>query len=108
MVRDEFVARHRKRKHSWNPYTSEVQRFSIYPRIRTDTGDNTVRAGETITVSIREVDEKGRGVASYRGKKVIVYNASLGSTVKARIVKVSGDTLFAEIIETLKESDTEY
>ena len=108
MERDEFVARHRKRKHSWNPYTSEVQRFSIYPRVQTDTGENVVKTGEILTLSIKEVDEKGRGIASYRGKKVVVYNASLGSTVKARVVKVVGDTVYAEIMETLKETDTEY
>lgn len=108
MVRDEFVARHRKRKHSWNPYTSEVQRFSIYPKIKTDHETSNVRIGETITVSIKEVDEKGRGITSYRGKKVVIYNASLGSTVKAKVVKIVGDTVFAEIIKTLRESDTEY
>ncbi len=108
MVRDEFVARHKMRKHSWNPYTSEVQRFSIYPRIQTDRGDNVVRVGEVIMLSINDVDEKGRGIASYHGRKVIVYNASLGSRVKAKVVKIAGPTIYAEIIETIKDSDIEY
>ncbi len=102
------MARHRKRKHSWNPYTSEVQRFSIYPRVNTNVGGDSIRVGDTITVSIREVDEKGRGIASYRGKRVVVYNASLGSMVKARVVRIAGDTVYAEIVETVKESDVEY
>ncbi len=101
------MARHKARKHRWNPYTSEVQRFSVYPRIRVPREEG-VRVGETITISIRDVDEKGRGIASYRGKTVIVYNASLGSKVKARVVKVVGDTIYAEITETLTDSDVEY
>jgi predicted RNA-binding protein with TRAM domain len=107
-VRDEFVARHRKRKHSWNTYTSEVQRFSIYTRVKSGIDNEVVRVGNIITLSIKEVDEKGRGIASYRGRRVIVYNASLGSTVKAKVVKTVGDTVYAEIIDTLRESDTEY
>jgi predicted RNA-binding protein with TRAM domain len=101
------VARHKARKHRWNPYTSEVQGFSVYPRIQVPREEG-VKPGDTITVSIRDVDEKGRGIASYRGKTVIVYNASLGSRVKARVVKVTGDTIYAEITETLTDSDVEY
>jgi len=100
------VKQQRRRKHSWNPYTSEVQRFSIYPQIVTS--EDLVKEGDIITLSIREVDEKGRGIANYKGKTVIVYNASLGSTVKARVSKILGDVIYAEIVETLKESDVEY
>lgn len=107
MERDEYVARHRARKHRWNPYTSEVQRFSVYPRIQVPR-EERIGIGEEITVTIRDVDEKGRGIASYRGKTVIVYNASLGSKVKAKIVKETGDTLYAEIVKTLTDSDVEY
>ncbi len=101
------MARHKARKHRWNPYTSEVQRFSVYPRIQVPR-EEQLKPGDEITVSIRDVDEKGRGIASYRGKTVIVYNASLGSRVKARIVKIAGDTVYAEIKETLSDSDVEY
>lgn len=107
MERDDFVARHKARKHRWNPYTSEVQRFSVYPRIQTPR-EEVVRVGETLTVSIKDVDEKGRGIASYRGKQVIVYNASLGSKVRVKAVKIVGDTIYAQIVETLSEADTEY
>jgi len=106
-VRDEFVTRHKMRKHSWDPYTSEVQRFSIYPKIQTPSGDE-IRVGDVLTLSINEVDEKGRGLANYRGRRVIVYNASLGSRVKARVVKIAGDDIYAQIVETLSESNVEY
>lgn len=101
------MARHKARKHRWNPYTSEVQRFSVYPRIQVPREEG-VKPGDVITVSIRDVDERGRGIASYRGKTVIVYNASLGSRVKARVVKITGNTIYAEITETLTDSDVEY
>lgn len=101
------MVRQRKRKHSWNPYTSEVQRFSVYPKISVGSEDS-VKVGDTIVVSIDEVDERGRGYASYKGRRVIVYNASLGSTVRARVVKVSQESVLAETIETLSESSVEY
>jgi len=100
------VRQQRRRKHSWNPYTSEVQRFSIYPQITVS--EDAVKEGDVITLSVKEVDDRGRGIASYKGKKVVVYNASLGSTVKARVIRVAGDTVYAEIVETVKESDEEY
>jgi len=96
------------RKHKWNPYTSEVQRFSIYPRIQGSSDDMGVKPGDIITLSIRNVDGKGYGVAMYRGKRILVYNASLGSRVKARVTKLVGDIIYAEPIETIKESDVEY
>jgi predicted RNA-binding protein with TRAM domain len=107
IVRDEFVARHKARKHRWNPYTSEVQRFSVYPRIQVPSEEG-IRVGDEFIVSINNVDEKGRGIASYRGKRVIVYNASLGSKVRVKAVKIAGDTVYAQIVKTLSEADTEY
>ncbi|MCD6300904.1 MAG: deoxyribonuclease, partial [Staphylothermus sp.] len=85
------MARHKARKHKWNPYTSEVQRYSVYPRIQAPKEEG-VKAGDIFTVSIRDVNEKGQGIANYRNKRVIVYNASLGSKVKVKAVKVLGDT----------------
>lgn len=101
------MTRQRRRKpHSWDPYTSEVQRFSIYPKLNIDSSD--LKIGDVITLSINEVDEKGRGLANYRGRRVVVYNASLGSVVKARIVKVTQDAVYAEIIETISETNVDY
>ncbi len=107
MVRDVFVARHKARKHRWNPYTSEVQRFSVYPRIQTPQEEG-IKVGDEFVVTINDVDEKGRGITSYRGRQVIVYNASLGSKVKVRAVKIIGDIIYAQIVKTLSEADTEY
>ncbi len=101
------MARHRARKHRWNPYTSEVQRFSVYPRIQVPK-EKSIRIGEEFVVKINDVDEKGRGIARYQGHQVIVYDASLGSKVRVKAVRKIGDTIYAEIVETLSETDTEY
>jgi len=102
------LARHRKRKHSWNPYTSEIQRLSIYPRVQVPRDENRLRKGDVIEIVVNDMDDKGRGVASYRGYKVIVYNASVGSKVRVKITKVVGETAFAEITDTISESSIEY
>lgn len=102
------MARHRKRKHSWNPYTSEIQRLSIYPKIQVPEDTNKPKVGDVVEVVISDMDGKGRGIADYRGYKVLVYNASIGSRVKARIIKVAGDNIYAKVLETLDESTVEY
>lgn len=102
------MARHRKRKHSWNPYTSEIRRLSIYPRIQTPRDENRLKRGMEIEVYINNIDERGNGIANYRGYRIIVYNASVGSKVRIRINKISGDTAYAEIVRTISESSVEY
>ena len=101
------MTRQRMRKHSWDPYTSEIQRFSIYPRVKTEE-QTGLKTGDIVTLNIKEVDDKGRGLAVYKGLKIIVYNANPGSTVKARIVKITGDTAYAEIIDTINDMNVEY
>ncbi|MEM0378390.1 MAG: deoxyribonuclease [Thermosphaera sp.] len=96
-----------QKKHSWNPYTSDVQRFSIYPRIQ-QPKDDALKPGMTLTVNISDVDQRGNGVVPYRDSKIIVYGASLGSKVKVRVSRVVGDTAYAEIVETLSEADETY
>ncbi|MFZ8783313.1 MAG: TRAM domain-containing protein [Desulfurococcaceae archaeon] len=98
------MSRDRNRK---DPYNIDVYRYSIYPRIRYEDG-NEIRAGRQLVLDIYDVDEKGRGVASYRGKKIIVPNAMLGSKVRVRIVKVEKDYAIAHIVSILRETDNVY
>ncbi len=102
------LARHRKRKHSWNPYTSEIRRLSIYPQVRAPRDEFRLRRGMELELYINNIDDRGNGIASYRNYKIIVYNATVGSRVKARIVKVVGDTAYAEVVSTISESSVEY
>ncbi len=102
------MARHRRRKHSWNPYTSEVRRLSIYPDMRGPREEKPLKPGDVVEVLVNNMDERGRGVAGYRGMRIIVFNSSVGSKYRVKIVRVSGDTAYAEIMETLSESAIEY
>ncbi len=102
------LARHKKRKHSWNPYTSEIQRLSIYPRVRASGDEFRLKPGMEITVVINDMGDRGQGIASYRGYKVYIYNASVGSKVRVRITRVQGSRAYGEIVETLSESSIEY
>ncbi|RLG83478.1 MAG: deoxyribonuclease [Thermoprotei archaeon] len=102
------MARHKKRKHSWNPYTSEIQRLSIYPRVQVPKEDDTPKTGEIIEVFISGMDDKGRGIGYFKGRKIIVRNASVGSKVRVRITHVGKDVMFGEIIKTVSESSVEY
>ncbi len=107
MVERDTVVSRQQKKHSWNPYTSDVQRFSIYPRIQAPQEDS-LKPGRILTVEIGDVDKHGNGVVNYKGTRIIVYNASLGSKVRIRITRVNGDTAYGEILETLSEADERY
>ncbi|WP_448579091.1 TRAM domain-containing protein [Thermosphaera sp.] len=96
-----------QKKHSWNPYTSDVQRFSIYPRIQ-QPKDDSLKPGMILTLNINDMDQRGNGIVSLKDTKIIIYGASLGSKVKVKISRVVGDTAYAEIIETLSEADETY
>ena len=98
------MSRDRNRK---DPYNIDVYRYSIYPKIRYEDG-NEIKVGHQLVLDIYDVDEKGRGVASYKGKKIIVPNAMLGSKVCVRIVKVEKDYAIAHIVSILRETDNVY
>lgn len=102
------MARHRKRKHSWNPYTSEIQRLSIYPRVKSGYEEFRLKPGMEVVVVINNVDDRGYGVAGYRGYRLHVYNASVGSKVRVRITRVQGSNAYGEIVETISESSIGY
>ena len=101
------MARHRRRKHSWSPYFSEVKKYSIYPSYRYEEPDK-IRPGDVIEVLVRDLDDKGRGIGVYRGKKIILYGGSVGSIVKARVSYISGDIIYAKIIKVLSDSGVGY
>ncbi|WP_440059687.1 TRAM domain-containing protein [Thermogladius sp. 4427co] len=99
--------KHKNRKHSWTPYTSDIQRFSVYPQIQKPRED-TIQTGSVVTLDISGVDDKGNGIAVYKNIKVIVKNASLGSRVQAKITRVGDGIAIAEVVRVLKDSYVEY
>lgn len=100
------VSRYNK-KNSWDPYTSNLQRLSVYPPIKTQ-DHHTLRVGEIITVEVYDINERGQGVVYYKGKKVIIPNATSGSKVKVKISRVQDDIAIAHIVDVVSESDTTY
>lgn len=101
------MARNNDKKNNWSPYTSSVHRYSIYPSIRT-VEERALRVGDVITIDIFDVDEKGNGVVQYGDKKIIIPNATSGSKVKVKIVRIQGDIAMGHVIKILSESNSDY
>ena len=90
------------------PYISDVYKYSIYPRIKYDDPSSDINIGQQIVVDIYDVDDKGRGVVVYKGRKIIVPNAPLGSRVRVKVVRVERDFAVANITGILREADNTY
>ncbi len=58
-----------------------------------------------IEVKIEELDEKGRGIGEYKGKKVYVYFALPNDVVRAKIFRKRKKFLVGEVLEVISESD---
>ncbi|MEM4718178.1 MAG: TRAM domain-containing protein [Desulfurococcaceae archaeon] len=101
------MSRNSNKRQNWNPYISSIQKYSIYPSIKTMEEKN-LKVGDIITIDIYDVDEKGNGVVSYGDKKIVVPNATSGSKVKVKIIKLQGDVAFGHVIKVLSESNTGY
>jgi predicted RNA-binding protein with TRAM domain len=102
-----YVSRNNNKKHNWNPYTSSVQRFSIYPTIKASE-DTSLRVGDVLTVDIYDIDDKGNGVVHRGDKRIIIPNATSGSKVKVKIIKIQGDIAIGHVVKVLSESNSEY
>ncbi|MEM4675538.1 MAG: TRAM domain-containing protein, partial [Nitrososphaerota archaeon] len=100
------VSRYNK-KNKWNPYTSNIQRFSIYPPIKTQERP-IIKVGDTLTVEVYDINEKGQGVVYYKDKKIIIPNATSGSRVKVKVFKVQEDVVIAHVVDVVSESNTGY
>jgi predicted RNA-binding protein with TRAM domain len=58
-----------------------------------------VEIGEELEVDISELSAKEEGVAKVQGLVIYVPNAKLGAHVKIKIIRISGQTSHAEIID---------
>ncbi len=91
----------RYRRYS-NPYSVDVQRFSIYHREKQGS-KRTIQVGDEVNVTISEMDELGRGVVYYHGTRVVVPKAVPGEKVRIRITRINGDTAQATVIKRIAE-----
>lgn len=91
-----------------NAYSVDVYRYSIYPKIKYESHDDDIRIGQQLVLDIYDIDDKGRGVVVYKGKKVIIPNAMLGSRVRVKIVRIERDYAVAHIVNVIRETDSLY
>ncbi len=91
----------RYRRYS-NPYSVDVQRFSIYHREKQGS-KRAIQVGDEVNVTINEMDELGRGVVYYHGTKIAVPKAVPGEKVRIRITRINGDTAQATVIKRIAE-----
>ncbi len=85
-------------------YTRDYSRWSVYPKIPRpeEFQRKKITPGTIVSIEIRDIDEKGRGVAFYNNMKIKVNGGgTVGDRVKAKIVHVKGDEAIADIIEWL-------
>ena len=59
--------------------------------------------GDEFTITVKEMDNNGRGIGFRNGKKVIIPRAVPGEKIRIRIVKVDQENAYAAVIERLEE-----
>jgi len=89
----------RYKKYS-NPYSIDIQRYSIYnpPRKRRE-----LQVGDEFVTLVEEMDNEGRGISHKYNKRIIIPRAVLGERVRVRVVKVLGDEVYVAVSERLAE-----
>jgi len=91
----------RYRRYS-NPYSVDVQRFSIYHR--EERGPRrSLQVGDEVNVMVNEMDDLGRGIVHYRGIRIIVPKAVPGEKVRIRITRIDGNIAQATVIKRIAE-----
>jgi len=106
------MSRRKGRKNKKGVYSVDVQKYSIYPRIpkpeEYKPSGSELKPGDIITVDVTDIDNKGRGIANYRGYRVLVLGqATVGDRVKVKIEKVMDNTVIASIL-SMGKSEVEY
>jgi predicted RNA-binding protein with TRAM domain len=101
-----YVARERGKK-NWTPYSSDIRRLSIYPSIRGH-DEKHLKVGDVVVVNVYDIDDKGNGVVNYSGFRIVIPNATSGSRVRVKIVKIQGNVAIGHIVGVLSESSAEY
>jgi len=106
------MSRRKNRKSRKEVYSVDVQKYSIYPRIpkpdEYKPNGSELRPGSTLVVDIVDVDDKDRGIASYKGYRILVLGqATVGDRVKVRIERIIGNTVIASIL-SMGKSRIEY
>ncbi len=94
------MARYKRRR---EVYKRDIHSYSIYPRIHVSRDDSPIRVNGIYTVTIRDVNEKGQGVAKLGNYTIYVYDATVGDKVKIKIVSINrnGEKAVGRVLEWL-------
>ncbi len=85
-----------------NPYSVDVQRYSIYG-IRPSRNRSIIQPGDEFVIVVDDMDSEGRGIARRGNYKILVPRAVPGEKVRVRVVKVIDREAQVSVIERLAE-----
>ncbi len=86
-----------------NPYSIDIQRYSIYGNKQQSNRDKKPQIGDEFVITIKDMDADARGVSFRKGYKIIVPRAVTGEKVRVRVTKINGNVIHASVIERLEE-----
>ena len=70
-------------------------------------GDLDLKEGSELDVEINELGRKGDGIVTRGDYKVIIPGVKLYNRFRVKIVKLKGNSAFAEVVRKLDEEKTE-
>lgn len=80
------------------PYNVDLKRLSIYSTLNQDVGKNILSVGDEVDVTIKYIDDDGRGVGFYKDYKILVPKGFMDERVRVKIVKVLDNALLGVIV----------
>ncbi len=90
----------RYRRYS-NPYSIDIQRYSIYHR--REERRKALSVGDEFVVTIEDMDSSGCGIARKYGYTLVVPKAVPGEKVVVRVIRVKGREARVSVIKRLAE-----
>ena len=101
-----MVNRRHKQSEKEDLYRTDFHRLSSYPTYRDMNDRKILNQGDLIKVTIGDMDETGRGLASYKNYKVFVKGEVFpGDKVNVRIESIRGNTIVG-IVENVEERNS--
>lgn len=80
------------------PYNVDLKRLSIYNALDRDVGKNILSIGDEVDITIKYIDDDGRGVGFYRGYKILVPKGFMDEKVRVKIVKILDNALLGVVV----------
>ena len=87
-----------------NVYNIDVKRYSIYGEKGGTSNKDLLSIGDEINILIKEMDNDGRGIGFYKGRKIIVPKGLINEKVRVRIIKVINGVFIGTVIRRYNDS----